>query len=135
VENQRVTIAETRTGLIELVLVKGAFTVLQFNCECVDALPYCKANCCRARSGLNVVLQPDEVGKFQSRLIKSSGLHVLPGTAQTDACVYLSEENKCNVHTDKPKMCGAWHCSPGGKGEGIQVRDGGWFLSPLSSGL
>lgn len=135
VKNERTTIVETKTGPVELVLVKGMFMVLQFNCECTDALPYCKANCCRMRSGLNVVLQPEEVNKFASTLVKSSGLHVLQPQKETDACVYLSDTDMCVVHEDKPAMCKAWHCSPGGKGDGILVRDGGWFLSPLSTDI
>jgi hypothetical protein len=127
-ETERVVIENTKSGPIELVLVQGMCMTLQFNCSCTDALFYCKAICCRSRSGLNVILDQDEKDKFKHRL--QNGLPVLQGKAD-DSCVYLSGDCKCTVHADKPRMCGAWHCSPGGKGEGIEVRDGGWFLSPF----
>jgi len=128
-ETERTTIASTKSGPIELVLIQGAAMTLQFNCECLDALPYCKAMCCRLRSGLNVLLDVDEVQKFKSRPFK--GHHILQSQPETDACVYLSRDCLCQTHSDKPRMCKAWHCSPGGKGEGIEVRDSGWFMSPM----
>jgi hypothetical protein len=128
-ETERTSIVETPSGPIELVLVQGAFLTLQFNCDCMDALPYCKALCCRMRSGVNVLLDPDEIGKFKSKPYR--GNYILQSNPETDACAHLSAKCECTVHQDKPRMCRAWHCSPGGKGEGIQVRDGGWFMSPL----
>lgn len=129
---ERTTLVETPSGKIELAF-NGAFQVLQFNCECMDALPYCKAMCCRLRSGYHVKLLEGEKGKYESRPLKvrdPNGLHVLQTKKKDGSCVYLNDEALCRIHQTKPWACGVWHCSPGGKGDGIRFTDQGWRLGP-----
>jgi hypothetical protein len=117
------------SGKISIHLKNGR-VFLQFNCSCEDALPYCKANCCRNRPDYNVLLGKNE---------KSSFIHAIPHPAQRDLyilnhknghCMYLNEDYKCSVHSAKPNICKRWHCSPGGVGDNINLRDSGWLLLP-----
>jgi len=100
---------------------------LQFNCSCADALPFCKAMCCKGRPRFNVQLMDGESEKFKSILHPNGSLKILDHNA--GSCCYL-KDNKCLVHDDKPEICGKWHCSPGGVGEGIKLRDKGWVFTP-----
>jgi len=129
---ERQTLKEVPSGKIELVW-NGVFSTLQFNCECMDALPYCKAMCCRLRQGFTVVLKEDEIGKYKSRPYpKSPDFQVLERSADGNSCCYLDEEKSlCTIHGHHPEMCVVFHCSPGGKGEGIKHRDGGWLWTPM----
>jgi Fe-S-cluster containining protein len=121
------TIKEVESGTIDVVF-NGVFSTLQFNCSCEDALPVCKAICGRMRiaGGATAMLEESEKDKFQNL----DGQ--LLADPRTRACVYLGEDCKCTVHDDKPKICKAWHCSPGGKGEGIKYRSTGWLLAPMA---
>lgn len=131
----RTTLVELPSGKIELVLVGGVYPVLQFNLPCSAALPYCQAACCRMRSGVNAILHPDEIEKFQSkRLPGPQELYVLASNPADDSCVYL-EDSKCTIQNTKPKSCTEWHCSPAGNlgDPTVKIRDMGWFLSPMGA--
>ena len=48
-------------------------------------------------------------------------------------CTYLTDDNKCATHLDKPKTCSEWHCSPGGitdSGDSYPKLGQGWALVP-----
>jgi hypothetical protein len=117
---------EVESGRVEIVF-NGLFSTLQFNCSCEDALPYCKAMCCRMRvtGGATTTIDEDEKDKFRN----VDGMLMFDET--TRACVYLDGECNCTVHLDKPRMCRAWHCSPKGVGDGITIREAGWLLAPM----
>lgn len=128
----RATLVDLPSGKIELVLLGGMLPVLEFNCTCEDALPYCHAICCRMRSGTNAVLTPEEAARLESLTLKS-GLTVLKGNPD-DSCVYLDSQSElCKIHETKPEACRTFHCSPNGMGEGLTLKDKGWFLSPMGS--
>lgn len=135
-EERRITLVDLPSGKIEFVH-NGVFQILQFNASCIDALPYCKGMCCGLRSGFNVLLQVDEHGKFRSvPHPRYPGQQMLETKPTTDNCVYQDDASgKCTIQHDKPWMCGAWHCSPGGVGEGIEHRDGGWFMTPMAGNI
>ena len=123
---------KTETGPIELVEVKGELR-LQFNCSCADALPLCKAMCCRMRPGWNVDILPEEKDKYETEYGLTHQLEAKLVLASIgNNCTYLSNvpANLCSIHSHKPVNCKNWHCSPGGKGEGITRFGGGWRLSP-----
>src|SRR5258708_7773689 len=121
----RATLVDLPSGKIELVLVGGVMPVLEFNCACTDALPYCLASCCRMRSGTNVALTDEEAGRLKS-VERGKGLHVLQANPD-DSCIYLDSQScLCKIHTTgKPQACGNFHCSPNGMGEGITHKDKG----------
>ena len=121
-------------GTIDLVW-DGAFVRLEFNSSCISALPFCKGMCCRQRSGYAVELEEDELDKFEHKEHPHRpGVQILQTKAGGLDCFYLdSKTSMCTVHRDKPKMCQAWHCSPGGEkdDEKITRRDAGWLLMPM----
>lgn len=134
---------EVQSGTIELVHNRSVL-LLQFNCNCEDALPYCHAMCCRQRPVYNAKLDTDEIEKFKG--VPSIGalsyipvpsrdvLYVLPANLQTMDCSYL-EDSKCTVHSDKPRSCKEWHCSPKGNINDTEIkhRDVGWMLMPVGA--
>lgn len=122
----KTVIRNTPSGPIQLVF-NGSELILQFNCECMHALPICHAICCRYRPYYNVEVRPDEAIKYRSELNEQLGLHVLQH--DNGDCVYLSND-LCQVNDDKPSVCQEWHCSPEGKGEFIKVRKNGWVVLP-----
>jgi hypothetical protein len=128
-KENKTTIREVESGTIDLVLDEG-ITMMQFNCSCEDALPFCKAMCCRNRPYYNILLEKDEEDKFDKKEEYPHDLsrHILQH--QNGNCSYLDESSKCKLHPDKPRICKSWHCSPEGKGEGITIRDKGWTLIP-----
>lgn len=122
-------IKDTPTGPIEIVF-DGKQLVLQFNCSCEDALPICKAACCRYRPFYNVAVADEEKSKFLTQPNPDNPeMHILQNRG--DTCVYLNGSCGCEVHSDKPKVCGQWHCSPFGVGDGITNRQKGWVVLPL----
>jgi hypothetical protein len=123
---------EVPSGKIELV-DNGVYSTLQFNCHCLDALPFCKAMCCRLRQGFTVMMTPnDDASKYKTKPHpQNPELKILQHDADGKQCTYLSDKFECTIHTDSPWMCGAYHCSPGGKGDRVQYRDGGWIWSPM----
>lgn len=132
-ETTRVTLRDLPSGKIELVLLKSTLPVLQFNSSCQDALPFCKAMCCRMRSGVNVELLPQEYQTLLCHTTKT-GMVVLDSKPEDDSCVYLDEQTDlCKIHSEKPVNCGNWHCSPNGVGEHLTKKDHGWFLSPVGA--
>lgn len=126
----RTVLKNVPSGTIDLIF-DGCQLVMQYNCDCLDALPWCKGACCRYRPFYNIGLEPEEIGKFDAiphpeddkvQILKHVDGH----------CVYLDGESSlCGVHDDKPCICKKWHCSPRGGGDEIETRDGGWVLLPL----
>jgi len=129
----RQVLAEVPSGKVELVF-NGVFSTLQFNAECMDVIHLCKGMCCRLRQGFTVLLKEDEIGKYKSEPFrKDQSLQVLQRSEDGQSCTYLDQEKStCTIHDHSPWMCGAYHCSPGGKGERVEHRDGGWFWSPMN---
>ncbi len=129
---ERQTLVELPSGRIELVW-NGTFSTLQFNAECVECLPFCKAMCCRLRQGFTVLLQEDEIPKYKNRPFpQNPELRVLERSKDGNSCYYLdSDRSLCTIHGHHPKMCSDYHCSPQGKGDGVKHRDGGWLWTPM----
>lgn len=121
-----IRLVELPSGSIDLLGDDRAL-VVQFNASCEDALPYCKAVCCKGRGHTWLELEEDEAVKFRHDR-DAAGRLIL--RADGDRCSYLAEGDLCSVHEDKPHFCAAWHCSPGGVGENITKRGEGWALIP-----
>jgi Fe-S-cluster containining protein len=132
---EHTTLVEVKSGKIELVFNRDmGYSTLQFNCECTDAMPYCKAMCCRLRQGFSVLLRPDEISKYKNRPFpRDPELRIVDNSPDGKSCYYLdSDEAKCTIHGEHPQMCKDYHCSPEGKGFGVKYRDGGWLWTPMN---
>lgn len=125
----KIVIKNTPSGPIELHF-NGNQLVMQYNCNCLDALPICHAACCRYRPFYNV--SPEESGKYKTE--EHPDDHKLLVLQHVDGhCIHLDNNSLCEVHEDKPCICKKWHCSPYGGGPDIEQRDGGWVLLPLKN--
>jgi len=114
------------SGTIDLELVEGEVR-LQFNAACADALPYCRAACCRSRPQYNVRLERHEAKLFHHQHL--NGLPVL--LTRGKRCVYLGGDEACLCHDSKPDGCRTFHCSPGGGNGDETVRGRGFALTPV----
>jgi len=126
-------LAVVDSGRIDMVW-NGAFSRVEFNCSCLDALPYCKGMCCRLRAGYSIELEEDEIALFENKEHPTrKGVRILKSKEDGLNCYYLTKEGLCSIHERKPRMCRRWHCSPGGERDDntIERRDAGWLLMPL----
>jgi hypothetical protein len=130
--DDRVSITNVPSGSVDLVW-NGVFARIEFNCNCMDALPLCNGMCCRKRSGYSVELEEDELGFYQHRYHPITGAAILATTEDGMTCIYHRIDGKCGIHNRRPKMCRQWHCSPQGalNDEEIVRRDSGWILNPV----
>ncbi len=96
-------------------------TWLQFDCECLDALPYCKAHCC-SLNGL--LVWPAELDKYEHlcEIDESNGTYVLEKGADGFCNCLDREKRLCQIHEDKPQTCREFHCTRG-------ASQRGWKLS------
>jgi hypothetical protein len=110
-----------KTGEIRLQL--GADGVwLQFDCDCMDALPYCQAQCCAL---IGTAVMPEELLEFNYPVDVSPDQEIQI-TMQREAdgfCKCLNRESRtCNIYENRPDTCKAFHCT---RGAGVR----GWKLS------
>jgi hypothetical protein len=124
-------VRSTPSGPIELVYVAGELR-MQFNCACSDALPICRAMCCRLRTYYNVAVDADEAAAYNLEPPPGPGYDaVLRVNHEHDCCGYLNPHaDTCSIQATKPRACRRWHCSPGGQGDGITEYGDGWALLP-----
>lgn len=125
-ENHKTVLVELPTGRIELTTDSQDEPVIQFNCSCEDALPYCRAMCCKGRPLYNILVPPDRKDLETTPHPYNNTLTVLKTNG--NRCGYLTDENGCSIHENKPPICKTWHCSPGGVGENLTQKCGGWNL-------
>lgn len=133
--DEKITLKKVDSGTIDLTF-NGRQQLLQFNCSCADALPFCNAMCCRNRPQYNVLLSKAEEERFEKKIQFPSDpkLHILDH--KDGNCVYFDGEDcSCTTHDTKPDICRKWHCSPGGVGEGLDLFDNGWALGPAKGDL
>lgn len=98
----------------------GAY--LLFNCDCIDALPYCKAQCC-ALLGTTVELEELEILDDLVEL-DYSGTPVMKRDAD-GFCACLNRDTRtCSIYEQRPQTCRQFHCT-----KGAEMR--GWKLSNI----
>lgn len=127
------TLAKVDSGTIDIVHTPQG-VLLQFNCSCADAMPFCKGMCCGMRHMYNTHLSEAEAlsGKYSvMELTTRPDEYFLAYDQNTKHCIHQTPDGLCGVHSDKPANCTNWHCSPKGVGEGIERRSGGWFMLPV----
>ncbi|WP_445249022.1 YkgJ family cysteine cluster protein [Microcoleus sp. OTE_8_concoct_300] len=110
-----------KTGEIRLEL--GADGVyIQFDCDCIDALPYCQAQCCAL---IGTAVLPDELLEFNYPVDVSpeSEVEITMKRSADGFCKCLNRESRtCNIYENRPNTCKTFHCT-----RGAEVR--GWKLS------
>jgi hypothetical protein len=119
-------IAKVESGTIDLVHINNQL-LLQFNCSCIDAIPFCQATCCKMQHLLVVELTDKEILRLGKRKGTENLIQIKTDSTE---CKFLNEKNLCSIQATKPEKCKSWHCSPGGVGEGITYRANGWMMLP-----
>jgi hypothetical protein len=103
------TIKTVPSGTIDLV-EGGDGVFLQFNCDCLDALPYCHARCC-ALTGITLDFDEALTGKYEYDM-NDREAELKRGA--DGYCIYNSRKNHlCTIYKDRPWTCQTFHCSRG----------------------
>lgn len=98
-------------------------TWLQFDCNCLDALPICRSQCCSLK-GTFLTESEAQSGEYDCFTDPETGLPQLRRDAD-GACTYLDRETKlCSIYDRRPGVCQAFHCT-----RGAAVR--GWKLANI----
>lgn len=107
----------------EIRTEKGADgTWLLFDCDCLDALPICKAHCCSLKG---IIITPEEYasGIYDEAIWNQRDKVVELHHDSDGACAYLCRRTcKCEIYEDRPSTCQDFHCT---RGEGMR----GWKMS------
>lgn len=117
---RKLVIAELPSGEVRIESGSDG-TYLLFDCDCTDALPFCRAQCCALKG---TAITPDEYdeGKYFSEWSDEINAMVLRRDSD-GRCCYLNRENcSCSIYNQRPQVCQAFHCT-----RGAEVR--GWKLS------
>lgn len=100
----------------------GAY--LLFDCECLDALPFCQAQCC-ALKGIAVLPQEEgiDLNNPPYPLVWNDNMNFWELQKGADGyCNCLNRETRrCDVYDHRPMTCREFHCT---RGHGVR----GWKL-------
>jgi Fe-S-cluster containining protein len=113
------TLLAVPSGTIDLE-TRGRDQYLQFNCDCPDALPFCRARCCTL-PGLLLTEAEHASGRFPLAVIQDRAPQ-LPRRPADGYCVHNGPDRRCQVYADRPEACRNYHCSRGGRP--------GWRVTP-----
>lgn len=98
----------------------GAYIL--FDCDCLDALPYCRAQCCALR-GTCVQQEEQNYVNYDSYLDPMLGLRVLKRDAD-GFCYALDRQTKtCNIYDNRPQTCRDFHCTKGANMRGFKLSN------------
>jgi hypothetical protein len=113
---ERVTvIREVPSGEIRSEVGADGLHIL-FDCDCLDALPFCKSTCC-AMPG--TVVTPEEYERLSEINPKLVIQNPLDGDyemrRESDGyCAALNRETGlCSIYEERPNVCRRFHCSRG----------------------
>ena len=91
---------------------------LQFDLDCLEALPFCRARCC-ALPGTELSADESATGRYAQ---EADGLLYVLARRATGQCVYLDPgSRRCTIYGERPDVCQAFHCT---RGAGVR----GWRL-------
>jgi Putative zinc- or iron-chelating domain len=112
-----------KSGEIRLELGADG-TWLQFDCNCLDALPYCQAQCCAL---LGTTVQPQELDNFDYPVDFSIEGNGYTATMQRDAdgfCTCLNKYTRtCEIYENRPQTCKQFHCTRGADVRGFKLAN------------
>lgn len=105
----------------EIAIEQGADGIfLRFDCDCIDALPVCQAQCC-ALPG--TIVLPDELQKidYPVELEDSSGAFVLLRSSDSFCACLDRKTRMCQIYDDRPQVCQDFHCTKGASQRGWKI--------------
>ena len=95
-------------------------TWMLFDCDCLDALPICRAQCCALKG--TFVFEEDAIHESLLEWDGSSEEFVMKRDAD-GRCHCLNRETKtCEIYESRPLVCKQFHCT---RGAGMR----GWKLA------
>lgn len=115
-------IAKVPSGEIRIELgADGAY--LMFDCDCLHALPYCKAQCCALKG---TTVDPDEYNEGKYEAEWADDLEVMVMKRDADGFCYALNRctRTCEIYEDRPRTCQDFHCTRG-------ANQRGWKLSNI----
>lgn len=123
---RRTTLVTVPSG--EIALESGADGVwLQFDCECVDALPYCKAHCCTLTG---IQLTQEEADSEMYVAYPDTEGNVNLKRCADNYCTYNDRKTRlCSIYEHRPNTCQTFHCTRGGDVRGWKLSNGVQRLS------
>lgn len=92
---------------------------LRFDCDCIDALPFCKARCC-ALPGISIT--NEELERLKKLSInslpvvttnKEDGSPEMAHRSDTYCRCNDPKTRTCKIYADRPKTCSDFHCTRG----------------------
>lgn len=118
---RRIVIRKTPSG--EIALEQGADGLyLRFDCDCIDALPYCQAQCCAL---VGTIVFPEELNAQPNLPVDwDDELKQFVLNRDSDGfCTCLDRRTRlCSIYQQRPSTCQKFHCTRG-------ASQRGWKLS------
>lgn len=114
---------EVPSGTIELQLGSDG-VYLRFDCECVDALPYCQAQCCAL---IGTTVFPEELSNHlvstSDVTTDNSGRYVMKRDSD-GFCKCLDRQSRtCDIYENRPQTCRQYHCTRGAENRGWKLNN------------
>ena len=97
-------------------------TYLLFDCDCLDALPICRAQCCAL---VGTVVLEEETEALQGLIEEDffRGEYVMKRDAD-GRCTCLNRETKtCEIYDKRPLTCQKYHCTKGNLNRGWKLAN------------
>lgn len=87
---------------------------LLFDADCLDCLPYCKAQCCSLHG---ITITEEEWEDFNGRIPTEPNERLQSYEMRRDAdgfCACLHRETRrCGIYEERPQTCRTYHCTRG----------------------
>lgn len=95
---------------------------LQFDCDCLDALPYCHAQCC-ALKGILLTSEEEEADIDPKFLEVNAQFNVAEMKRSCDGyCGALDRDTRrCTIYDNRPLTCRSFHCTRGSEMRGWKL--------------
>lgn len=115
---RKAILKNTPTG--EISIEQGADGIfLRFDCDCIDALPVCQAQCC-ALPG--TIVLPEELDKNYPVEFDDTGNVFVLERNSDGFCTCLDRKSRmCMIYEDRPHVCRQFHCTKGASQRGWKI--------------
>lgn len=117
--DRRYTLSKVASG--EIAIEQGADGIfLRFDCDCIDALPVCQAQCCGLR-GTAVSSEELELINYPVDYDDQLGVYVLARSSD-GFCACLDRRSRmCAIYDQRPDTCKEFHCTKGSSQRGWKI--------------
>lgn len=108
----------------EIRLESGADGLyILFDADCLDALPYCKGQCC---SLTGILISPDEAESFAPKypIEFNDRFNSYEMRRDSDgACACQDRQTRqCSIYEERPRTCQQFHCTRGAYQRGFRLE-------------